>query len=76
MWSYIKGKKKDQTGVASIYYNDQVHIDDQDKVNILNQNFSSVFTVEDTLQTPVDTEDEAPEMQPISINPAGVASLL
>ena len=50
--------------------------DDQDKANILKQYFSSIFTVEDTLQTPVDTEDEAPEMQPISINPTGVASLL
>ena len=28
------------------------------------------------MQIPVDTEDEAPEMQPISINPAGATSLL
>ena len=76
LWSYIKGKKKDQTGVASMCYNDQVYIDDQDKANILNQYFSSVFIVEDTLQAPVDTVDKAPEMQPISINPAGIASLL
>ena len=76
LWSYIQGKKKDQTGVASIRYNNQVYTDDQDKANILNQYFSSVFTVEDTLQTPVDTEDEVPEMQPISIHPTGVASLL
>ena len=69
----LKSKKKDQTGVASIRYNDQVYIDDQDKANILNQYFSSVFTVEDASQTPVDTEDEVSEMQSISINPAGVA---
>ena len=29
LWSYIKSKKKDQTGVASICYNNQVYIDDQ-----------------------------------------------
>ena len=55
----------------------QVYINDQDKANILNQYFSSVFfTVEDASQTPVDTEDEVSEMQSISINPASVASLL
>ena len=42
----------------------------------MNQYFSSVLTNENTSQTPVDTEDKAPEMQPISINPVGVASLL
>ena len=35
-----------------------------------------MFTVEDASQTPIDTEDEASEMQSLSINPAGVASLL
>jgi len=35
-----------------------------------------VFTVENSSWAPVNNEDEVPELQPISINPAGVASLL
>ena len=78
LWSYIKSKKKDQAGVGSIHYNDQAYTDDQDKANALNQYFSSVFTVENATQIPVDNEDdrEVPAMQPITINSAGVASLL
>ena len=71
LWSYIKSKKKDQIGVASIQYNDQFFTDDQDKANVLNQYFSSVFTVEDASRTQVDAANEFPRMQPISINPAG-----
>ena len=70
--------KKNHTGVGSIRYNDQVYTDDQDKVNALNQYFSSVFTVENATQIPVDTEYDYDvlAMQPITINSAGVASLL
>ena len=35
-----------------------------------------MFTVEDASRTQVDAANEVPGMQPISINPAGVASLL
>jgi len=53
-----------------IMYN---NTNDQDKANILNQYFSSVFTVE---QISVDTDIEVSEMQPITVNPDGVASVL
>jgi len=78
LWSYNKSKKKDQTGVGSIRYNDQVYTDNQAKANVLNQYFSSVFTVENATQIPVDTEDvcKVPAMQSITINCADVASLL
>jgi len=76
LWSYIKSKKKYQTGVAPIRYNDQVYTNDQDKANILNQYFSSVFTFEDTSWVPIDIREEGSEMRSISINPTSVASLL
>ena len=48
------------------------------KANVLNQYFSSVFTVENATQIQAASEDdhEVPAMHPITINSAGVASLL
>ena len=43
LWSYIKSKKKDQTGIGSLHHNDEVYTDDQEKANILNQYFPLHF---------------------------------
>ena len=42
-WSFIKSKKKDNSGLAPLKKNDIVHRDSQTKADILNTQFSSVF---------------------------------
>ena len=43
-WSFIKSKKNDNSGVAPLKKNGIVHSDSQTKADILNTQFSSVFT--------------------------------
>ena len=51
------------------------YTDSQDKSNLLNRHFSSVFTSEDTY-LPTISEKEIPVIQPIAISVAGVINLL
>ena len=44
VWSFIKSKKNDNSGVAPLKKNGIVHSDSQTKADILNTQFSSVFT--------------------------------
>ena len=76
LWSYIKSRRKDNIGVGTLYCDGLVYTDNQDKANVLNRYFSSVFTIEDTTHLPAITEHNIPVMSPIIISPAGVANLL
>ena len=48
LWTYIKSKRQDNIGIASLEVNSTTYTDDLDKTNILNNYFSTVFTKEDT----------------------------
>ena len=48
-WPYIKTKRKDNTGVASLKDGENVYTDEKYKACILNNQFQSVFTTEDLL---------------------------
>jgi len=65
LWSYIKGKKKELHLYAIMTkFTLMIKI----KLIFWTNYFTSVFTVEDAPQTPVNTEDKASEMQSISIS--------
>ena len=51
-WSFIKSKRKDQCQVPSLVCNGVTHTDDLTKANILNNQFTSVFTNENTAYIP------------------------
>ena len=76
LWSFIKSKKQDQTGIGTLNYQGKDHTDSVSKANVLNEYFSSVFTNEDTTNIPTLEEDPLPEISPIHICPEGVAQLL
>ena len=78
LWSYIKSRKKDNIGVGSLHCDGLIYTDSLDKANVLNRHFSSVFTTEDTSHLPPLNEHNIPAicMEPLTINPAGVADLL
>ena len=41
---FLKNSRTDQQGISPLKKNDQLHTDTNDKANILNENFQSVFT--------------------------------
>ena len=45
-WSFIKANKRENIGIPTLRVNDQPIINDRDKANALNNQFSSVFTQE------------------------------
>lgn len=75
-WSFIKSKKKDNSGVAPLTKNGIVHSDSQTKADILNMQFSSVFTDGDTnnvLSLGMSPYSDFPH---IRVSEAGVRKLL
>ena len=51
-WSFIKSKKKENSGVAPLMKNGTVHSDSQAKADILNMQFSSVFNIGNASNAP------------------------
>ena len=49
---YIKSKRQDGNGVSPLKENGQLHSDSRRKAEILNNQFCSVFTSEDTTNIP------------------------
>ena len=75
MWSYIKNKKVDYCGVAPLRYNDTLYTDSKDKASILNNYFTSVFTMEDG-SIPIMDGTSFPDISPLFIFDESVANLL
>ena len=72
-WRYIKNQKKDNCGVAPLTYNGETYENNKDKANILNKQFQSVFTDEDTTRmSKLRDKDLLPTIQNLSISTAGV----
>lgn len=68
-----KDKKAEASGVAPLRNTDGlITIDPQARANILNEQFKSVFTTEDTSQAPDKGPSPFSTMNSISINPRGV----
>ena len=76
LWSYIKSKRKDHCGVGPLKQGSTTSTDSLEKANILNQYFSSVFTVEDNTEPPTMNYSNIPDMPPITVHINGVTKLL
>ena len=72
----IKAKRCDQTGVAPLKEGNLLHSDPKTKANILNRQFSSVFTNDETSDLPDLGPSPHPTMNNIEVNCAGVIKLL
>ena len=76
LWRYIKSKRQDGNGVSPLKENGQLHSDSRRKAEILNNQFCSVFTSEDTKNIPKLPGPPNTEMPKFKITVQGVTKLL
>ena len=76
LWSYIKSKRKDHCGVGPLKQGSTTYTDSLEKANVLNQYFSSVFTIGNNSKPPTIDHTEIPDMPPITVHVNGVTKLL
>ena len=75
-WSYIKIKRKDNTGVALLEDGGNVYTDAKYKACILNNQFQSVFTTEDLSNIPRLDYSVYPSIQDLDFSTHGIQLLL
>ena len=76
-WSYIKSRKQDNEGVSSLIDKDGfLQSDSQKKCDILNNQFQSVYTREDTQNLTDKGPSPNPTMENIAVKTPGVIKLL
>ena len=76
-WSYIKSKKQEFSGVAPLKNKDGfIHSDSSSKVEILNEQFVSAYTREDSSKIPIKGPSSHPSMEPIEVQSKVVHKLL
>ena len=76
MWSYVKSKRTDHCGVATLKQDDESFTTPGDKAEILNNYFSSVFTSEDISTIPTLDYANFPNISPVIIHNEGIIKLL
>ena len=76
IWRYLKGLRKDNCGVGTLVSNGIAATTAQDKANMLNRQFQSVFTKEDMSTQPPLPRKNHPHMPPIRVTAKGVFKLL
>ncbi len=74
-WSYIKSQRKDHTGVASLRENGKTTDNPEEKANILNKQFQSVFQKETTTM-PLNNNSPHHTIPDIDITENGVRKML
>ena len=75
-WSFIKSLRKDSSGVSPLKENGKMHADPKDKKNILNRQYESVYTKEDTSHVPSPSGRPYQSMEEITLTKQGVRKLL
>ena len=75
-FSYVKSLKKDAMGVAPLLDEGYLVNEGRGKADILNRQFKSVFTTEDTSSVPTMDDTKYPNISPLVITEAGVRKLL
>ena len=76
-WHYIKSLRRDNCGVSPLRdHEGKLCSAPSDKANILNKQYESVFTKEDSSDIPTPSGEPLPEMDAIEISEEGVEKLL
>ena len=75
LFHYIKGKNKDQFGVSPLKHQNKIHSDDVGKANILNKQYCSVFSTDDSV-LPQLTSERVNPMNSIIVQCSGVLKQL
>ena len=66
-WKYVKSLCEDRTGIAPLKFNSMTVSSSEDKAEVLNNQFYSVFTDEDISHIP-EVLNSFPDMRGISFN--------
>ena len=75
-WKFVKSKRSDNTGIPPLKEDGRLYSDSKSKADILNRQFTSVFTREDTSNIPTPTGPPQPSMPDIEVEVRGVQKLL
>ena len=75
-WKFVRSKRCDNTCIAPLGDSGHLHTDSQSKANILNNQFTSVFKIEDISDIPVPSGPSYPSIPEFEINVCGVQKLL
>jgi hypothetical protein len=75
-WGYIKALKRDNSGTSPLKKDGVLITDAKGKANIMNDQYASVFTKEDTASVPNLGPCPNKKIQPLEISPKGVELLL
>jgi hypothetical protein len=75
-WRYIKSKRQDNTGIAPIKARGKLHSENKEKAELLNKQFQSVFTHEDTSSIPQCTDKSLSDITNLRITTEGVEKIL
>ena len=76
LYSFIKGKRCDSSGIAPLKKNGMAHSDPKIKATILNEQFCSVFTEDSSTNLPSMGDSPFPDMHDFNVNEEGVRKLL
>jgi hypothetical protein len=76
LYSFISGKRCESTGVPLLKKDGVGYSDPKTKAQLLNQQFSGVFTREDETYTPTIDGDPYPPMHSFSVDEKGIKKLL
>jgi len=71
LWTYIKSKKQDHTGIGALTYQGNTYTDSTGKAKIFADYFSSVFTHEDISHIPDLDGTPLPNISPLQIHVEG-----
>ena len=72
IWKHVKSVKRDRTGTAPLKENGLLVSDPKSKARILNHQYQSVFSKEDSADIPEPNEPESPTMSEIVVTEEGV----
>ena len=76
-WRYIRSQRQDSQGVSPLLKGNKLHSDPATKAEILSQQFSSVFTVDEPDTSNISLEGPSyPLHDPLHVTEAGVLKLL
>ena len=75
-WSYIKSRKLDHMGIPTLKKDGNLITTNEDKANLLSENFQRVFTTEDLSNIPNMGDSNIPNISPINFNLNGILKLL
>ena len=76
LWSFIKNKRQGNVGMSTLKHEGRTYVDAKEKVNLLADYFSNVFTNEDVSNIPTLSTNPTPSISSIQVHVDSVYQLL